>query len=321
MSLPDTRLRVTTLLLAALTALLIFATASSAEIRTGESTTVESVEGSPSAEATLVKSSASYDTSNGAESFTVTTAARPSAETGGKPSTTLMAAEAVSDPSGCKDPKLLNGIVTPMARLINIYGNPASAEGLFIESPLALPVALPTVMTVSGATTTLSTTSSEIEDQSFNCAVVSVGEEDGAGSFMIFPLTAPPEPPHPPASAPPAPPTPAPAASVAPGPPVLSIVKPKPLKVRVGKSKTVQIKVSNTGGTATARGTLRVKGVKGVLVKPETQKLSALAPGASRSVSVRLEVTEEAKEKSTLSVTGTASGATAKASLVVERTE
>jgi CARDB len=325
MSIPDTRLRVPALLLIGLTALLVFATAADAQTWTGETTTVVPIHLPPTTpEATLVKASASYESKSGSESFTVTTAAAPAVEKEGKPSMTLMEAEVVSDPAGCNDPALLfNEHIVPSAKLAGYYGFPTFAQGEFVESFGGLPVGVPTVKTVAGATTTLSTTAPEIANQSFNCAVVSVLElEAGTGSFMIFPLRALPEPPAPVVSTPaPAPPTPAPAAASTTSPPVLSITRPKPQKLKVDRSKTIQFKVSNTGATATAPGTLRVKAVKGVLVKPETQKLPVLAPGASLSVSVRVEVTATAKEKSTLSLTATASGLTAKSSLVIKRTE
>ena len=57
------------------------------------------------------------------------------------------------------------------------------------------------------------------------------------------------------------------------------------------------------------------------IANPETQKLPALAPGASWAVSVRVELTEKAKEKSTLSLTGTAPGVSVKGSLVVKLEE
>jgi hypothetical protein len=81
------------------------------------------------------------------------------------------------------------------------------------------------------------------------------------------------------------------------------------------------VKVTNTGATATTQGSLRVKPTKGVIVKPETQRLPVIAPGASWTVSVRVELTAKAKQKSTLSLVGTASGVTAKGSLVVKLTE
>jgi hypothetical protein len=113
----------------------------------------------------------------------------------------------------------------------------------------------------------------------------------------------------------------APAAAPAPAPAALSIAKPRPLKMKVGKPKTVKVKVTNTGATATTQGSLRVKGVKGVIVKPGTQKLPVISPGASWTVSVSVELTGKAKKKSTLSLVGTASGVTAKGSLVVKLTE
>jgi copper chaperone CopZ len=105
----------------------------------------------------------------------------------------------------------------------------------------------------------------------------------------------------------------------APLPPALSIPKPKPMTLKVGKWKTVKIRVTNTGGTDAVQGSLRIKAPKGVLVKPEKQQLPTLAPGASWTVSLRLELTKKAKEKSTLTFTGTAAGAvTATGSFVLK---
>jgi uncharacterized membrane protein len=72
----------------------------------------------------------------------------------------------------------------------------------------------------------------------------------------------------------------------------------------------VKVKVDNTGGTALAAGSLRVKPVKGVNVKPESQKLPALAPGASWTLSVKVQLTEAAKAKSTLGLLASGRGAT-----------
>lgn len=101
---------------------------------------------------------------------------------------------------------------------------------------------------------------------------------------------------------------------------MLSIGKSKPLKLKVGKSKTIRVKVSNKGGTATAPGSLRVKAPAGVIVKPERQQVPILAPGRSFTLSVHIEMTAKAKPKSTISLTGSASGVTARSSFVVKRT-
>jgi hypothetical protein len=321
MSRRSTRLHVPVLLLAALSTLLVFATAASAETRTGESTAVELI-GSPTPEGILVKASASYETAGGSLSFSATTAAEPHAEKEGIPSVAEVEALFFTGTSECSLSALQAEAITPPVAILRARYAKPTAEAVLVNSPAELPSAeyLPATKTVSGKTTTASFTSAAFAGKGFNCALVGTGGFGGQ-SYMVFPITAPPTPPAPPAvQAPPAPQV-APAAAPAPAPAVLSIAKSKPLKLKVGKSKTVKVKVTNTGGTATAQGTLRVKGVVGVIVKPETQKLPVLAPGASWTVSVRVEVTEKAKEKSTLSLTAAASGLTAKGSLVVKLTE
>ncbi len=104
-----------------------------------------------------------------------------------------------------------------------------------------------------------------------------------------------------------------------PAPAALAIGKSKPLTLGVGKSRLVKLTLTNTGGTATGTGSLRVKAPKGVTVKPELQKLPVIAPGKSWTISVRVELTKQAKKKSTVSLTATAAGLTAKGSLVVMR--
>ncbi|MBS1877957.1 MAG: hypothetical protein JST31_00435 [Actinobacteria bacterium] len=120
------------------------------------------------------------------------------------------------------------------------------------------------------------------------------------GDFMSFPIAGLP------------PPAPAPALAA------LSIAKLKPLMLKAGKWKTVQVKVTNTGGAETAPGTLRVKATKGVLVKLASQKLPTLNPGASRTVSIRVQLTDKAKKIPTLTLSGLASGVSARGSLVLK---
>ena len=82
--------------------------------------------------------------------------------------------------------------------------------------------------------------------------------------------------------------------------------------------KTVHVKVSNTGATATTQGSLRVKAAKGVMVKPELQKLPVLTPGATFTLSVRVQLTGTAKPTSKLPVTVTAPGVTGSGSIVLK---
>jgi CARDB len=225
----------------------------------------------------------------------------------------------------------------PGYNLVVLRKNPVGGYTVTAASPLVTPAALPTQSfpsdlpiqagEVVGLNYPESATIGALESAStvaFFNATMRVGAEATPGNEA-------PSPDSPAFNAtiefgssvqPPTPPAPAPApAPPAPAPPALSIAKTKPLDLKVGKSKTVKIKVSNTGATATAQGTLRVKSAKGVLVKPETQKLPVIAPGASWTVSVRVELTGKAKKKSTLTLTGTAPGLTAKGSLVVKLTE
>jgi hypothetical protein len=320
MSIRSKRLRVPALLLTVLTALLVLATAASAETRTGESSTVEFIN-SPTPEGTLVKASASYESTGGSLSFSATTAAEPHAEKEGIPSVTEVEALFFTGTSECSLAALQAEAITPPVAILKApYAKP-TAEAVLINNPAELPSAefLPATKTVSEKTTTVSFTSAAFAGKGFDCAVVGTGGFGGQ-TYTVFPITAPPAPPAPPVvpSSPSAQAPPAPQAAPAPAPAALSIAKPKALKLKVGKSRTVKVKVTNTGATATVQGTLRMKAVKGVIVKPETQKLPVLAPGASWSVSIRVELTEKAKEKSTLSLIGTASGLTAKSSLVVK---
>jgi hypothetical protein len=306
MSIRDTRLRVPALLLAALSTLLVFADVASAETRTGESNTVE-VEGSPSQEATLVKASASYETTGGSLSVTATTEAEPTAADFAELKAVFFTAK-----SGCSWAEAGD---SPYAFVRSLYfQTTAQAVVLFSGEEFAATKVL------SGTTTTLSTTAAAFADQAYDCVRVMVEDEAGR-SFTILPVTVPVVPP---ALAPtPAPQAPVPqsAAAAKPVPAVLSITRPKALKLKVGKARTVKVKVTNTGGTATTIGSLKVKAPKGVLVKPGKQQIPSLLPSGSSTLSVGVELTEKAKKNSTLSLTGIASGLTVKTSFVVKLRE
>jgi hypothetical protein len=315
------RLRATALLIAALTALLVFAAAAAAETRTGESSTPQSGVGL-TPEASLVKASASYETASGSVGFSVTTAAEPGAESklAGRPSEATLKVSLFQSTAGCDFTAIESrSVIYPEFEVESRYAEREASHASLFQSEIEAEELGAAVPSVSGTTTTVSFASGRLANQGWNCALVLVGQgHEGAFGFLIFPITAAVIPPAAPA-------TPAPTAAPASGPararPVLSIAKAKPLKLKIGKSRTVKVKVTNTGATATAQGSLRVKPTKGVLVTPETQKLPALAPGASWTVSVRVKLTAKAKKKSTLSLTGAASGVTGKGSLVVKRTE
>ena len=54
-----------------------------------------------------------------------------------------------------------------------------------------------------------------------------------------------------------------------------------------------------------------------MLIKPQRQRLPALLPGESWTVSARVELTEKAKATSTVGLTASAGGLTATGSLVL----
>jgi len=201
---------------------------------------------------------------------------------------------------------------------------PAPAYGMFIasqkeaEGAFAPGNVVAGTKAMSGTTATVSATMANAVNQPFNCAEV-LAQNFGAGTepdIMIFPLTTKPEPPV--ETPKPAPPAPAPAPAPAPGSFSFAKAK-KPLKLELEKWKTVKVKVTNTGGTTTATGSLQLKAPKGVLVKSGRQKLPVLPPGESWTVSYKVELTEKAKEKSTLSLIATAGAVTSKGSLVIKR--
>ena len=303
----QTRLvRVSVPLLTTLAALL-FADAAPAETWTGETTTVAGTEGSPSPEITLVKASAAYDPLVGNLNFTVVTGAAPQPEIGGKPNEGLLIGMFVKTTATCGITVLQElsnppGKVTVLSEALfeGVFSEPTVARGINAIPPAPLPVD----KTVSGATTSFKTETTALKDQGFNCVIIRAEDaEQKNATVMAYPIAPPPPPPAP------TPPTPAPAPPI-PAPAALSIAKPKPQTLKVGRWKTVKVKVTNTGATASVLGSLRVKAPKGVLVKPEKQKLPTLDPGESWTVSIRLELTKKAKEKSTVTLTGSAPGAT-----------
>lgn len=326
----DRRPHVPALLLAAIAALLVFATAASAETRTGESSTVIR-ENFPTGEVTLVKADASYESTAGSIVFHVTTATGAAHESEGS-----ILAVLTTTPN-CAGKKTGKAIIEPLFQnlVAGVADSLASPTANGLAGSFTAPQELPATKSVSDTTTTLSLASGTIANKEYDCAIIAAiepgegeggeldeefpGLEEGPGAtFLSFPISVPPSPPPAPpvvtaAAAGPTPPAAAPAA-----PPVLSIGKLKPLTLAAGKSGTVKVKITNSGGSATALGSLRVKNAEGVLVKPERQQLPVLAPGASRTLSVRVQLGAKAKSKSTLTLTAAASGVTATGSFIAK---
>ncbi len=304
-------------LLGALVALLLFTATASAETRSGESTTSLS-DGPTLPEATLLKGAAAYDSTAGSVVATITTAGElaPSGDSGMTFYLMTTAAECSSHIYVNKEfTAFIEAASQPIFGIANNAGQAAGAALVTIvneseeSATMIEPVGRTVTATTTGSTstfaTTLSVASPLLTAKSFNCAAIMTrGKNGGTPAFMIFPIAAP-APPAPQVVPPPRPtiPTPPPAA--------LSIGKAKPLKLKVGKWRTVKVTVTNSGGSATALGALRVKVPVGVLAKPERQKVPALSPGQSTTISLQVKLTAKAKGSSTLTLTGSAPGVTA----------
>jgi hypothetical protein len=310
------RRRIVSAGLVVLVAMLTLATTASAGTLVGETTTISMSTGEPTQESTLVKGTAFYDSSGQAILSLTTAVESPEAE--------LSAGLFNVGEGECSVFGVIGGgIPAPgsVAMKTKSLKDPVNAAVLLssgIEQPLTAQ------KSVAQATTTFSVSSPLLANQTYDCALLSStiqregGGQVGGATFMSFKVAPPPAPPAtssvsgggPALTAPPAPPA------------ALKITKPKTTTVKVGKWATAKVTVSNKGGTALTSGSLRVKPVKGVNVKPESQKLPTLAPGASWTMTVKVQLTEKAKAKSTLGLTASGKGATTgTGSLVVKLKE
>jgi hypothetical protein len=318
------RLLAPAVLIAAALVALTLAASAAAEVRVGEAG--RAADPSVPAEADVVHASASYDSATGAMSFILTTLGEPQAEDAeGEPSEVQMLVGFVTATQACSEEVLLSGeYAFPAVQILAPYAEPENAKiqtaagpkPPFIENG-------PATRTVAGTTITLSGTVTALANQSFDCAVATVlPSSHEEPLYLIFPIAVP-SPPAPPAEPPktpePAQSAKAPVASApAPAPAVLSIARSKPLKLKPGKWTPVKVTVTNSGGTSSDPGSLRVKGAKGVTVKPETQRVPLLTPGGSWTLTAKVRLTEGAKAKSTLALIATAGSLLAKGSLVIK---
>jgi hypothetical protein len=324
---PRRRLFPLTVFIAAAIALLAFAASAFAETKIGEYSAP--LDPTIPAEASVLHVSTEYEAATGALTFAVTTGAVPQPKIGGEENEIELFAILLTLPE-CSLAAFKfaeeNNAGFPIYEILSSYSESTRAASAFGESEKEIPKLGLASKEVEGTKTTLKAQNPRALNQPFTCGAVFLwGVENEAGEevedVVLFPLTTKPEPP--PAETKPAPAAPeakpAPSAPAA-APAALSIAKAKkPLNLKVGKWATVKVKVTNTGGTATGPGALRVKAPAGVLVKPERQKVPILAPGGSWTISVRVQLTARAKARTTLALTGTAPGLSAKGSLVVKR--
>jgi hypothetical protein len=299
---------------------LAFAATASAEVRAGEATSPEDT--AIPGKGDILAATARYDSSSGGVTFTVTTREAPVEKQ------ELSMAGVLGRPTEGTCNLLQLQVPSLPLMEINAQGTPTGSPTL--ETPPTW-IALGEDQKIDGlglaersvaeTTTTLSASSSELADKPYSCATIVLqtvpplpmkpGEEVEAPEILDevnFLLSTLPEPP-------PAPKTPQPAA---PAPAALSIAKAKPLKARTGKWTKVKIKVTNTGGTAVGPVAFKATAPAGVLVKPGSPKLPALLGGQTWTVALQVKLTEKAKSKSTITLTGTAGALSATGSVVVK---
>jgi hypothetical protein len=334
------------LVFAAMAATLVFAAGAAAETKIGEGTSPE--QPALPGEADLLKASAEYDLATGSATVAITTRqALESTPEEKRPFVQYIAAfvtvnfpctktafeeESKKETEGEGAP-----FDFPLFEMLSfnrsVEAPPGVAEapayGLLVSSlkeeekgpnPADF---VPGTRMIDGTTATINVTTPKAANQSFNC--VEVGAENFEGGeepdFLVFGLTTKPEPPpeQPATPAQPAQNTPPPA-KPAPAPGALSFGKAaKPLRLKVGAWKSVKVKVTNTGGSPVGQGALQVRAPKGVLVKPGRQKLPALQPGDSWTVTYRVKLTAKAKAKSKLSLTATSGALSTKGAQVLKR--
>lgn len=315
------RLLVPSILACALLALALAATAS-AEVRVGEAS--GPVDPAVKPEADVIGARAEYDSATGILTFKLTTVAAPWPGTEAEPSELMMVA-GLGNPLVC-NASALGTSAYPTFGVQYRYAESGHALWVIEESAGDTPEVPETLgeaaVSTSAGTTTFVATAPRAVNKPYSCAIASVRAGVGAPEAepLIFPIAVPPPPPPTAVTTPAPAPTRAPAsAPLHPAPAALSIARSKALKLKLGKWKTVRIKVANTGGSATVRGSLRLKAPRGVLVKPEKQKLPVLGAGESWTITAKVQVTAKAKKKSKVAVTATAGGVTAKGSLVFKR--
>jgi hypothetical protein len=337
------------LLVLALFAALAFAATAAAETKIGEGTSPE--EPSVYGEADLLKASAEFDVDTGTATFKITTRAASESIKKEERKNVLYLAALVTTKFECtkaafeaaQEKASKEGAtefpVYPMLELISpnepvtqapfpgvevaqaysSYLTEQPAGGGIFGEELA-----PATKSQSGTTLTLSGTNVKAVKGAFTCGLVQIGGTENP-EIILFPLTTKPEPPpvEPPVTpeAPktePAPQPPAPTkAAPAPAPGVLSLAKAKPQALKVGKLATVRVTVSNPGGSPTGQGFLTLRAPKGVVIQGRRQKLPALLPGDSWTLTYRVRLTARVTKRATIAISGTSGALTAGGSLVV----
>ena len=293
-------------MIAVAAALLAFAAPASAEVLTGHGTWSpnEGLNG----QGDILGATATYDSTTGALILTMTTREAPTDER-------LAIGAQVGTGSSCAQPAvaLSGGYTSP-----ELFTNFLTESGPTEIKPGA-------TNTLSGNTRTLSVTSGVLASRRFGCVELATQDPNPPEPTEIdrvrFTLSwrpgvraCRPDP----AAALPGGVRPAPSASTGPAPARLSIAAPKPVTAKVGKWTKVKVRVANPGGTTVGPIAFKAQAPAGVVVKPGSPSLPALLGGQTWTVGLQVKLTEAAKPRSTITLTGTAGALSAGGSVVVK---
>jgi hypothetical protein len=306
------RLLAPTTLICALLAALAFATTAAAETRIGEATSF--VDGAIEPEGDIVRARAEYDSTAGTLSVKVTTAAAP----GENPEVALIAG--LATPKTCTFEATQGSEEAFPSFQINAPYGPVVPVAFAIGSKQELEEAFPipgvATKSVEGSVTTLGAQSEKAVNQPYSCVLVGVLKQGTSEplDYVLFPLLS--QTIKPPSNSTE---TETHTASITPSvPAALAIPDSKPVTAKAGKWTKVKVKVANTGGTTVGPIAFKAKAPAGVVVKPGSPKLPALLGGQTWTINLQVKLTDKAKAKSTITLTGTAGALTATGSVVVK---
>ena len=171
------------------------------------------------------------------------------------------------------------------------------------------------VMTVEGNTVTLASTAAPDPDlaRGFDCAVAGISANLGMSAYYdesgFIPLAAEAPPAATPAPTPAAPaPTPAPTTATTPPVPVPKAAKLNvtlsgtPATIKRNRTMKLKLKVANAGAKKSAKITVSVAKARGLSVS-KVKALKALDPAKSRTVTLKVKLSKQARTSTTLKVT------------------
>jgi hypothetical protein len=300
---------------------LALAATASAEVRTGEGSSAANP-GIPG-EADLLHASASYDSHTGTVVFDATAREAPGPDPKAIPRAVLFTVKGACDAS-------VPGSAEPLLPTLSIGRAYEEVESRWMVGWAGADAAGEPLSpglgswSLEGTTGTLAATIEPAVGQPYNCALVELAAPSDhllqSGEYTFLPLSVPK--PAEPVKTTPAEPVVKTVTVTASAPPSapgkLEFAKTKALSAKSGGWTKASVKITNAGGTAVGPIGIKATGPAGVKIQPAQMKVPALLPSQTWTVSFRVKPAADAKSSSTITLTGTGPGLTAKGSLLVK---